>query len=244
MPLALINQAQSAIYFISNAGHLQRQQLVWLTDTAWQSMQARTWDATAHAVLAHWRAQQLPVVVTRQRGDAAPDVVCVGLPAPSQWGKRKLAFSVSMSDIANTSPCPTLAQVADGHNWQVAAMALNAALTQRGVQARVHGSFAWQQVTALAYLHPHSDLDLHLPVTSLAQASQVLDVLKQSSVSNLETAVPLPRLDGELIFPGGQAVAWRELGQLLSGQVAQVLVKDLLTVRLVDLADLRGLCKP
>ena len=36
------------------------------------------------------------------------------------------------------------------------------------------------------------------------------------------------RIDGELVFPAGHAVAWREMAQLLEGQVPQVLVRVLL----------------
>jgi phosphoribosyl-dephospho-CoA transferase len=238
MPLALLDKTHVAPYSIANIVTLERHQLVWLTDLAWQHIQARHWDAPAHGVLAHWRAQQLPLVVTRQRADVEPDSVCLGLPAATHWAKRKLALTVPLGDIFKIEPSPTLGHIAAENALQPNVLALNAALNQCGVQAHVHGSYAWQHLTGLAYLHPDSDLDLHLPVTQFSQATQVIDLL-----ANLPRMHPTPRLDGEIIFTGGQAVAWRELRQLLDGQVSQVLLKDFRSARLVSQAYLRDLCK-
>lgn len=212
----------------------ERHQLVWLTDTAWGKIQTRDWDTQAIVVLSHWRAQRLPVVVTRQRSDAACDQVCVGLPAPAQWSRRKLALNVPESEILTRSKCPTLEQIAHDKAWRIAALDLNIALAQCNAHVHVHGSYAWQHLTGLSYLHSDSDLDLSLGVTHFDQAAQVVTLLAQ--------AQHLPRLDGELTFPGNQAVAWRELLQLISGKASQVLVKNRCGVALVNEAHLRALC--
>jgi phosphoribosyl-dephospho-CoA transferase len=44
-------------------------------------------------------------------------------------------------------------------------------------------------------------------------------------------------LDGEIVFPGGAAVSWKEW-QMAMTHPAKVLVKDLQSVRLVDTASL------
>jgi phosphoribosyl-dephospho-CoA transferase len=47
-------------------------------------------------------------------------------------------------------------------------------------------------------------------------------------------------VDGELVFPGGWAVAWREYAQLIGGKVEQVLVKHRTGVQLLEMAALRS----
>ncbi|MDD4943195.1 MAG: malonate decarboxylase holo-[acyl-carrier-protein] synthase [Rhodoferax sp.] len=229
-----MNKAQEAIYSIAFNAPPERHQLVWLTCTAWQHIESMPWDAQATEILVHWQAQPLPLMVTRQRMDAAPGQVCLGLPAPAQWGKRKLELQVDRQHLSVRTACPTLAEVAQPHNWRDAGLDLHAALMAQGVQSRVHGSYAWQHLTGLVYVHPSSDIDLHLNVENMDQAAWAVEQLVQAQLPQ--------RLDGELIFSGGAAVAWREFAQLTQGKVAQVLLKDLRSVRLVTADDLHTLC--
>ena len=82
---------------------------------------------------------------------------------------------------------------------------------------RVYGSHGWQCLTGLEHVHQGSDLDLLVPVHNAACAD--------AAVRNLACFAAPMRLDGELIFPDGSAVAWREWQLWRSGQVAQLLVK-------------------
>jgi len=128
-----------------------------------------------------------------------------------------LALVVPSNAIASVAPFPTFGQLTAANHWGAAALALDAALQQVDVQARVYGSYAWQHLTGLDYVHPDSDIDLTLPVRNLAHACQAFAPLAQAQLPQ--------RLDGEFVFAGGLAVAWRELQQLITGQVTQVLVK-------------------
>jgi len=213
---------------------LERHQLVWLRGAAWQQIRSQPWEPEATEILAHWHAQQSPLMVTRQRTATAPDQVCLGLPAPAQWGRRKLSLQVDVPSITTTASCPSLTDVAPAQSWRDAALELDAKLLSHGVAARVYGSYAWQHLTSLSYVHSSSDVDLHLDVHDLDQATWVIEQLAHAPL--------LPRLDGELIFPGGAAVAWRECLQLIQGQVSEVLMKDLHHLRLVTASDLRALC--
>lgn len=210
--------------------NLARNQLVWISAQAWQQMQARDWDTQAQQILAHWRGNKLPLVVCRQR--SAADEVSLGLPAPQAWSRRRLALSVERDQITVRAEFPSLAQVARAQPWEEAATALDSGLSDGAVQARVYGSHGWQFLTGLPYLHPASDLDLSLQVTDFAAACRVLQTLAAA-------ALPM-RLDAEIVFVGGRAVAWRELQQLVSGQAAQVLVKDRYCVQLAHLHQVRA----
>ena len=211
---------------------LSRNQLVWLDPLAWAQIEARHWDAQAQEILAHWRAQHLPLVVCRQRPETPPGQLCVGLPAPQQWSRRRLALTVCLDHLTARAEFPTLMQVAQVNQW-AAALELSAALAALGVQAQVYGSHGWQWLTGLAYLHEASDLDLSVAVHSLALASEVVKRLASTTLHC--------RIDGEIVFPQAQAIAWRELQQLLHGQTSQVLVKDRHTLRLAALPEVSRL---
>jgi phosphoribosyl-dephospho-CoA transferase len=199
--------------------NLTRNQLVWLDQGAWAQIEDRLWDAEAQTILAHWRTQRLPLVVCRQRTETPADQVCLGLPAPQQWSRRRLALTVNLSAITDCGVFPSLLQVARTNHWAQTALNLSDALLAQGVQAQVYGSHGWQLLTGLPYVHATSDLDLSLRVSNFEAASQVAQLLE---------VAPLPmRMDGEIVFCGGQAIAWRELHKLLAGQTAQVIVKDL-----------------
>lgn len=201
---------------------LHRHQLVRLNDAGWGVVRARAWDEDAQACLAHWAAHGLPLVVTQQRGGLADDQFALGLPAPLQWQRRRLALQVARSDVLYFDEFPSAADVttslpaAARGAWRT----LLAALAATGASVRVYGSHGWQRITGLSYLHAESDLDLRLSVADAAVADAVVAALQAS-------ALALPRLDGELAFPDGSAVAWREWRPWREGRVDRVLVKRL-----------------
>lgn len=210
---------------------LARNSLVWIDTLTWQQIEARDWDPQARDILAHWRSHGLPLVVCRQRDDAERDEICVGLPAPSQWARRRLALRVRLDHIKVSGVFPTLLQVARAHRWGRAALDLALALSARGAEARVYGSHGWQFLTELAYLHAESDIDLSLKVDDFETARQVVQQLAGTRLRR--------RIDGEIVFASGEAIAWRELRQLVAGQTVQVMVKERCRVRLAAMDEVR-----
>lgn len=105
----------------------------------------------------------------------------------------------------------------------------DAALRGLGVRTRAYGSAGWQWVSGLSYLHERSDLDLILSVDDAPHADRAARVL-QGCVANT-------RIDGELMFPDGSAVAWREWLGWRTGRQARVLVKRLDSVGLEPAAE-------
>lgn len=206
---------------------LHRHQLVRLTEAGWQRVLAGSRDAQAQACLAHWAQQRLPLVVTRQRPQAG-GATCLGLPAPGRWERRRIALAVPPSDIAQHDAFPPasalapLLSPAQRRSWR----ALCGGLAACGVAARVYGSHGWQLLTGLDHVRPGSDIDLSIAVDSATQADAVA-VLLQSWSDGL-------RLDGELVFTGDRAVAWREWLAWRAGRTARVLVKRLDGVALAD----------
>ena len=202
---------------------LHRHQLVRLTREGWQRVRERPWDATGAACLAHWASHDLPLVVTRQLPELrAADGIALGLPAPGRWERRRLALVVSRHDVSRFDEFPRAEQIRTllparvRRDWPH----LCAALAGQGALARVHGSHGWQRLTGLDHLRAGSDIDLCIHVAHADQADEVVALLQAHSH-------PQPRLDGELVFPDGGAVAWREWMAWRAGLRRAVLVKRL-----------------
>jgi len=102
-------------------------------------------------------------------------------------------------------------------------------LALRRVAARAYGSYGWQQLTGLEYVHPQSDLDLLLEVATGAQADKACAQLRDAQLGPL-------RIDGELTFEDGGSVAWREWLRFRAGETDRVLVKRIAGATLEDAA--------
>lgn len=211
----------------------QRNQLVWLHDHAWEALAAQAQNPSTVATYGYWCAHQLPLVVCRQAPCTPAQRITVALPAPRTWNAHRQALDIHPNAICVQGEFPSLHPLAQGHAWQPAAQALSAALYRLGVEARVYGSYGWQHLTGLDYVHAASDIDLHLSVPHMEAA--------QALVAQLEAARLPMRIDGELVFPGGHAVAWREFARLLQGQTRSVLAKTRHSLQLADLPTLRAL---
>ena len=131
--------------------------------------------------------------------------------------------------IARSGPFPGLSDL-----WADAQGALQRRLAGATSQAggvwqtlnlQVYGSFGWQHLTGLPYVRPGSDLDLIAPVSDDAGALHAALALERM-------AWPV-RLDGELAFPDGHSIAWREYLMRHRSEVAHVLVKHRSGVALV-----------
>jgi phosphoribosyl-dephospho-CoA transferase len=206
-----------------------RHDLVWLSASGWEHARGQAADDETAACLAHWARERLPLVVGRQPPGEAE--LALGLAAPVDWGRRKIALRVPREAVLYHDRFPRGRAVARllapalRPTWH----ALLEALAACEVDVRVHGSYGWQQLTGLKHVLGSSDLDLLLPVADAAVADAVAERLEGVRWQG-------PRIDGELLFPGGAGVAWREWLQFRRGAVDRVLVKRLHGVALEDAA--------
>ncbi|HEY4066151.1 MAG TPA: malonate decarboxylase holo-[acyl-carrier-protein] synthase [Burkholderiaceae bacterium] len=201
---------------------LHRHQLVRLSNAGWSAVLARPWDAVARACLSHWAARHEPLVVTQQAAGLPAEQLGLGLAAPLRWERRRIALQVPLADVLCFDEFPSAHAVAGllAARRRGAWLRLADTLVELGAAPRVHGSFGWQQLTGLDYLHAGSDLDLRLSARDAAAADVLAAVLARADPRG-------PRLDGELVFPDGSAAAWREWRQWRARQVDRLLVKRL-----------------
>lgn len=202
----------------------RRHDLVWLSDQGWQ----RTRDmapANCRNTIEMWRQADWPAIVRRADADLMPEQLSVGIampPRPTDGCKTRIGLRVLRCDVKEVLPPLSVAQINEAapEPWHPFLAALDREATGQGVTIRVYGSVALQALTRQPYLTSSSDIDVLLRPMTGAQLRRGLDLLDSYSHN-------LP-LDGEIVFPSGQAVAWKELSEALRAKSGlRVLVKEM-----------------
>ncbi|MFT7774998.1 malonate decarboxylase holo-[acyl-carrier-protein] synthase [Roseateles sp.] len=201
---------------------MHRHQIARLSAAGWHRLRAGDWDSEARECLGYWAGRGLPVVVTRQPEQSNDSgYIAMGLCAPARWRHRRLALRVARTEVLFFDEFPCLDKLITQlpHRARTPARRLAAALKACGVTARVYGSHGWQHLTGLSHVRDGSDLDVWVSISGTAQADAVAAALN---------AFNSPcRLDGELVFDGDAAVAWREWLAWRDGRTQALLVKRL-----------------
>jgi len=208
----------------------ERHMLIWLEDAGWRAVQGAALKEHKPA-LKLWEGQDWPAVVRRMDIGTGEDEICLGLPLPPDEDtgeKVRVAMRVHVGYINRAAPAVDLrAALRCSGPWRerLAALERDAA----GLGLRVYGSLAMQALTGLLYVSQTSDVDVLFHPSSRAQLDAGMALLSRH-------ASQLP-LDGEIVFPGGQAVSWKEW-RMAMAHPAKVIVKELQSVRLADTASL------
>lgn len=219
------------------ASGLERHMLVWLDDAGWKAAQATT-EPQPRTAFRLWQSQSWPVIVRRADTDAAPDEICLGLPLPpdeDSGEKVRISLRVFAAHIIKATPAIALASVLRSMSAPLRAPLAALEDDAADMHLRVYGSLAMEALTGLPYVSPTSDVDILFHPTSRRQLEDGIAVLSRH-------AALLP-LDGEIVFPGGVAVSWKEWRMAID-HPARVMVKALDSVRLADTASLLALLEP
>lgn len=210
---------------------MRRHDLVYLRPAA-------AWDSPCTAAgsplwqaAERWLAAGRPLVAARQSDDGAR---LLGLSLPLALDRQRLSIRVEAAAIARCRPPLTVADCLSRLPAEQAAPLRELAGRAQACAAPlgVYGSLAWEALSGEAYRHAASDIDLICDVANPAQLAAMLAAL-QSAAERLPC-----RLDGEIRFPDGRAVAWRELVAHLANPAAPVLVKEPRDVSLQPLESL------
>jgi phosphoribosyl-dephospho-CoA transferase len=214
---------------------LPRHTLAWIELNAGRRLLERA-EPEERAELGSWIGNDWPLCVRRPDvGEALfESTVALGLPLPPQLGKRRLRFAVDRADVAHTAePLPLRAVVARAPaRFRAFLDTLDERARDRGVRLQVYGSFAWQALTSWRYVTPQSDLDLLVTPADAGGLDAAVALLTRAA-----SAAPL-RIDGEIVFPGGEAVSWREWRE--PGRDDRVMVKRLDGVAMTPRGALRA----
>jgi phosphoribosyl-dephospho-CoA transferase len=223
----------------------RRHDLLHVSPDAWASALAHRPALADLPLLGQWADQEWPVIVRRRAEGEDRGLVPVGVPLPPAAGKCRVALVLPPGSILQRSSPPLLRAAANvaQPGWQSTIASLLALGTRTGVKPSAFGSLLWEHLTGLAYLSPKSDLDVLWPVPAdfdvLSLVFGIAQVQRHASV----------RIDGEVIFPDGSAVNWRELwnahrtahaAEHWAEDRATVLAKTMEGVRLRDIKSLSG----
>lgn len=218
-----------------------RHDLAWLSAQGWREVLDAAAADHVPAITA-WQRADWPLVVRRADVGQAPGQVALGLalpPSPEDGRKLRIPCRVHADRVRHcTAPLPLaqlvvqsgarfVAQFTDTLlHWRAALASMEAEAAARGIALHIYGSAALQALTGQSYLRDTSDIDLLVQPRDRAQLDAALSLL-------CAHAGALP-LDGEIVFPGGRAVAWKEWDAALrSAPGTRVLVKDMECVSLV-----------
>ena len=213
----------------------RRHELLHVAPDVWASLLAFRPPLADLPLLGEWADRGWPVIVRRRCEADDRHLVPVGVPLPPLAGKRRVALLIPPDSVLQRSLPPSLhatAKAADP-GWRSTIDALVAVGVRSGVEPAAFGSLLWQHLTGLAYLSPHSDLDVLWPIPANFDVHSLV-----CSIAEIQHDAPL-RIDGEIIFPDGSAVNWRELWNAHQApNRATVLAKTMESVRLLDVASL------
>jgi phosphoribosyl-dephospho-CoA transferase len=210
--------------------------LLYLTPQAWDFALAAHPPLAAMPLLAGWTIGW-PVIVRRRMPCDDPSMVPIGVPLPPAAAKLRIALTVPIEGVIGRSTSVSLESAARAAPsvWKPTISRLASLGAKHGVEPTAFGSLMWQHQTGLRYLSAQSDLDVLWPVSA---NSEMLSLLL--GIAKIEQASPV-HIDGEIVFPDGRAVNWRELYQALRGDAsAAVLVKSIDRVALVGIDQLIG----
>ena len=195
---------------------LRRHQLAWLSDAGWAAVLAPSLGCAGTATA--WRigrAHRLPLVVTRQPADAAvTGLDRARLAAPARWGRRRLALQVPRAGAPALRRVPSPCRRCSGLLPRSARRAVRELLA--GLRTLPCDGARLRQLWLAGdqRSRPRAAGFRPRPVGRRRRrgACGCGDAGCSSPSPRLR-----PRLDGELVFGDGAAVAWREWAEWRAG---------------------------
>ncbi|KTD24664.1 malonate decarboxylase holo-[acyl-carrier-protein] synthase [Legionella maceachernii] len=167
-------------------------------------------------LLDYWLEHQFPLIYTSQPKELKPGLVQLAFPFFDLSSQEKRRFRAHFDSIMirEVRSLPTFQEV-----FPQVTLKLN-------TDIKVYGSYGWQHLTQLCYVHPNSDLDLLLLYEkhSLTELAELYWKLKQ--------ILAISRLDGEIRFPHFGDCSWLELIQPNSS--ATILYKSAQHIKLIS----------
>jgi phosphoribosyl-dephospho-CoA transferase len=208
---------------------LQRHQLLRLRDSAWQRLLADTAHLAARPALTLWARHGHPVVVSRQApGLPADTPLAAGLPAPLSLGRARIALALRADEVLFADAFPLAPRCCPRWRRRSAPAGRPCARSWTRWRCRPASTAAMAGSSSPAW-----PMCAPAPTWTCCCPSAPRTGRRRGAGAGGRPA-GLPRLDGELLWPDGAAVAWREWAAWRAGQVGALLVRRIDGVNLVE----------
>lgn len=198
---------------------MRRHDLAYLRPGCNLAFQCGALDPALEGRITAWIAAGYPMVLARQIRDSTQ--ILLGLTLPAKEGKRRIGCLVSPSDILRVTTALSIEFVLEAipSSLNVPLGELARTLKECEIELGLFGSLAWEIITGEEYRNENSDVDVVCDVCSQEQLIKALAALQKAS-----EVLPCG-LDGEIRFPDGNAVSWKELANAWPNSDMKVLVK-------------------
>ncbi len=189
----------------------QRHDLLRIRPKAWGAIFAALPEHAGSDVLGCWADNGYPLIVRRYLAGESHASIPAGVPLPPYLGKQRVAVLFAAGDVDGRVASVSLRTACDvaPPTWADTISALLSLGERYDARPHVIGSLLWQWLTGLPYLTEGSDLDLLWPPSAACRP-----FLQELAVIDRHSAT---RIDGEIVFPDGSAMNWRELHACLEG---------------------------
>ena len=211
---------------------LRRHSFAWITDSG-SSSQFDEGETPLNDVvcLRNWLGRGRPVIIRRPCRSEDGRSVYVGLSLPPDPVKRRLAFRLPFSSLANVVEPPLWTECAEAfsESSEMAGPILSI-IDATELPLQTFGSYAWQHYTGLSYVTPHSDIDLIVPINRREDWRRFRQLMSETEKAD-------QRVDLEIILNGDAAFHWREF----EAPGRQLLFKGNRSVWMGDKSDVEAL---
>jgi phosphoribosyl-dephospho-CoA transferase len=184
---------------------LRRHSFAWMTDSGSPSQFAEGETPLNDLIcLRNWLGRGRPVIIRRPCRSEDGKSVYVGLSLPPDPVKRRLAFRLPFSSLANVVEPPLWTECAEAFSGssEIAGPILSV-IDAVGLPLQAFGSYAWQHYTGLSYVTPHSDIDLIVPINRREDWRRFRQLMSETQKTG-------QRVDLEIILSGDASFHWRE----------------------------------
>jgi len=184
---------------------LRRHSFAWITDLggSWQFGEGET-SLDDVVCLGNWLSRGHPVTIRRPCRSEDGKFVYVGLSLPPDPVKRRLAFRLPFSLLANAVEPPLWTECAEAfsESFEMTSRILSV-IEAAKLPLQTFGSYAWEHHTGLSYVTPHSDIDLIVPINRREDWQRFRELMSEAQRTD-------QRVDLEIMLNGDASFNWRE----------------------------------
>jgi phosphoribosyl-dephospho-CoA transferase len=184
---------------------LRRHSFAWITDSGGHLEFAESETPQSNLVcLRNWVGLGRPVIIRRPCLSEDGEFVYVGLSLPPDPVKRRQAFRLPFSFLANVVEPPLWTQCAEvfSKDYQIASPIFSVTQAAK-LPLQTFGSYGWQHYTGLSYVTRQSDIDLIVPINRRKDWRRFRQLMSETQKTDR-------RVDLEIVLSGDASFNWRE----------------------------------